>query len=510
MPNLGCGNATYDSQGPNRNTDYDRPSLASNNSASIERYDIESPWETLCKEISSVYLERFAVFDPPHVLVPGERMAPDPPKPITIDPGAVGPNSSPPAQPGQTPKADQPLQSAGPQGPFAADPGKTVHPDTDPQIGDPGRGTGVQDPKNLPAPDPQGFNPESPNRYDSPTNAESSGEVFTHDGIEPDDHSVRGGGAQIGRNGNAPPSTDPGIGRAIMQGFGPILPPDLHQSAANQGAQHDPDASQPTAAISLPAGQSLSIGDQTFALAAGGFMVAGTSIKPGDPAATIAGTPISLATGPTLVLGDKSYNLHPAATAGSKAAAPPALTVGAQIFTPDPTGFAMAGASLSPGGSAITISGTEIFLGQAGFLVIGGKTMALISTPKIIPPSLQAGNQISVTASYSFSIGAINISPGGPGVVVSGTSISFNPSGTLTYGTRTIDLNLATAVPVLTAGRRMFVPNPIGFTIAATTVPPGGLVERIGQGSEMCRYFKETLPWIRNFEKGSLGSRSYG
>ncbi|KAL9612366.1 MAG: hypothetical protein Q9167_003053 [Letrouitia subvulpina] len=61
------------------------------------------------------------------------------------------------------------------------------------------------------------------------------------------------------------------------------------------------------------------------------------------------------------------------ATAGGSAAV---YTVGNEIFTPAPTGFAIDGTSLYPGGPAITVSGTVVSLGTDG-LRIGSSTVIL-------------------------------------------------------------------------------------------------------------------------------------
>jgi len=196
-------------------------------------------WETLCTGISSLYLDHFAIFDPPHVLTPAQSMVPippDPPTPSPVDPPPSDPKESPPAQPGNTPKAGQPLQTGVPGGPLAGDPpvtaanpGTAAGPNKESQDGDPGKGTSAEDPKNTIALNPQGLNPASPNQpNESAGHPRPSGGASNGDDTDPGKHSNPGDAVQASNGGSAVAPVQPNIGGFIMQGFGPNSPPDTN------------------------------------------------------------------------------------------------------------------------------------------------------------------------------------------------------------------------------------------------------------------------------------------
>ncbi len=438
-------------------------------------------WETLCTGISSLYLDHFAIFDPPHVLTPAQSMVPippDPPTPSPVDPPPSDPKESPPAQPGNTPKAGQPLQTGVPGGPLAGDPpvtaanpGTAAGPNKESQDGDPGKGTSAEDPKNTIALNPQGLNPASPNQpNESAGHPRPSGGASNGDDTDPGKHSNPGDAVQASNGGSAVAPVQPNIGGFIMQGFGPNSPPDTKSPAANDGAQGNPNAGQSGGDAIIP--PALTIGGQAFTPNPIGFAVGGTTISAGRPAATIAGTKISLAPSGILIIGDQTYNILPTLTAST-----PPLTVGGVIFTPNPTGFPIASSTISPGGPSITISGTAISLDHSGILFIGDKATTLEPPLQTATPLLQAGSQIFAANPQGFTIAGTSIAPGGPAAVVSGTSISLNPSGTLTLGSRTLNLSpvpaTATAISALNVGMQTFTPNPTGFIVDGKTVEPG-------------------------------------
>ena len=161
---------------------------------------------------------------------------------------------------------------------------------------------------------------------------------------------------------------------------------------------------------------------------------------------------------------------HPDAAPLPNAAQP--LTVGDQTFAPDPSGFQIAGTSIRPGANAITISGTPISLAPSGTLIVGDKTFAA-ANPN---PLLSVSDQTFTANPGGFSIGNSRIVPGAPALTVAGTPISLGSSGVLAMGSRTVGIPLTTGAfyPVLTAGSQNFTANPTGFSIAGTSIWPGG------------------------------------
>ena len=110
------------------------------------------------------------------------------------------------------------------------------------------------------------------------------------------------------------------------------------------------------------------------------------------------------------------------------------FTVGGQAFTASPGGFPLAGTSLLPGGSPLTISGTVVLLGQ-GALRIGSTTMLLSPDSSEV---FTVGDQAFTAAPTEFSIGGTSLFPGGQTVTVSGTPVFLDGSSHLKIGSTTV------------------------------------------------------------------------
>ena len=131
------------------------------------------------------------------------------------------------------------------------------------------------------------------------------------------------------------------------------------------------------------------------------FIVAGHTLSVGGPAATISGTPISLAAG-GLVVGTAIVPIS---------RAPQVLTLNGQIITANSASdYVYAGQTLVPGGAPITLSGTLVSLGAAGTNVIVG------------------------TSTESVGLGGLIISGfGGTGGQGPATTKVVSPSSNITY-----------------------------------------------------------------------------
>ena len=250
------------------------------------------------------------------------------------------------------------------------------------------------------------------------------------------------------------------------------------------------------------------------------YVLDGRTLVPGAAAITVSGTPISVPTegnaviiggstiaipntaGPVLpeitlgnrvitansasqfLLGDQTLVPGaPAITITSPANAiaafrlsPKALTVGSEVFTPNPTAFSIDGTTISAGGPGMTVDGTPIRLGPSGILNIGGSTMSL-PVNEVSPTAFTIGAQVFTPNPTAFTIYGTTISAGGPGETVEGTVVRLGPSGLLEIGSSTISLGMDAASPTPTAytiGNQVFTPNPTGFPIDGTTISAGG------------------------------------
>ena len=178
----------------------------------------------------------------------------------------------------------------------------------------------------------------------------------------------------------------------------------------------------------------LTVAGQTITAAPTGFAIGGQSVLPGGSAITYAGSVFSLATGGSaLVVNGESSPLPPPST--------PILTVAGQTITAAPTGFEVDGQSVLPGGPAITYAGSVFSLAPSGnALIVNGRTTPLPSVPISI---FTLGSQTFTAAPTGFAIGGQSVLPGGSAVLMHGTLISLDLSSELVIGAETVPLGSA-------------------------------------------------------------------
>ena len=182
----------------------------------------------------------------------------------------------------------------------------------------------------------------------------------------------------------------------------------------------------------------LTVAGQTLTPAPAGFAIGGQSVLPGGSAVTVDGSTFSIASeGNALIVNGKTSPLPPPPP-------PPTaiLTLAGQTITPAPTGFAIGGQSVLPGGPAVTVDGSTFSLASASgsnALIVNGKITPLPWTPLSV---FTVGSQIFTAAPGGFEIGTQSVSPGAPAVTVDGTLISLD-SSQLIIGTSTVPLGSA-------------------------------------------------------------------
>ena len=219
-----------------------------------------------------------------------------------------------------------------------------------------------------------------------------------------------------------------------------------------------------TQTVALQQPNVYTVAGQTFTAAPSAVVVDGTSLLPGGAGITVSGTPISLEPSGTLLIGSSAIALP--------TALPNVYTVGGQIVTAAPSAVVVDGTTLVPGGAGITVSGTPISLEPSGTLLIGSSAIAL---PTALPNVYTVGGQIVTAAPSAVVVDGTTLLPGGPGITVSRTLISLEPSGTLLIGSSAIGLE-PTVKPFEGAQGRMQVPR------------LGALVGVLGIGF-LCIYF---------------------
>ena len=157
------------------------------------------------------------------------------------------------------------------------------------------------------------------------------------------------------------------------------------------------------------------------------------------------------------------------------------LTIGAQTFNANPTGFIVNNAAISPGGAAHIIDGTTISLDKSGLLAVGSSTVSL-ENPSTTHVLVVTGQTFTPNPS-NFSIAGTIISAGGSAITVDGTAVSLDESGALAIGSTTISLTNPTLTPSATeafnVAGQTFTPNPFVFPIDGSTISVDGPVAKI-------------------------------
>ena len=188
--------------------------------------------------------------------------------------------------------------------------------------------------------------------------------------------------------------------------------------------------------------EAFTVAGQTFTPNPFAFPIDGATISVHGPAVTIGGTVISLGQNGALEIGSSTISLLiPTDIHLGKA-----YTVAGQRFTPNPSAFSIAGTTVSAGGPAVTVAGTVVSLSQSGVLAIGSSIISL-PTQSYTPREVYtiAGQTLTPDPS-TFIIAGTTVSVGGPAATIDGTIISLQPSGILLIGSRTIPL-LTTPAP---------------------------------------------------------------
>lgn len=192
-------------------------------------------------------------------------------------------------------------------------------------------------------------------------------------------------------------------------------------------------------------GSPLIIDGETVRKNPGGDIVIGSSTITQGSQVTIAGHTLSAGFS-NLFFDGKTYAMPisagPVIESSTVTSPPPqstslsrfVFTIGDQVFTAQPTGFALAGTSVALNGPGVAISGTVVSLGTAG-LVIGSKTMAL---PSVVVEATGPGDAIMSTFGSTGATGAggVHILTPTPTPTGSGGNVTaFVPDSQAGFGT---------------------------------------------------------------------------
>ncbi|KAL9078638.1 MAG: hypothetical protein Q9157_002437 [Trypethelium eluteriae] len=262
---------------------------------------------------------------------------------------------------------------------------------------------------------------------------------------------------------NAGSQQPPNAGSQQPPNAGSQQPP----NAGSQGAPAPNEAPNeaPVAASAIPAVQLTPVSPADPSTPAA-VVIGGSTIREGDPAATIAGTPVSVANGgviigpstvalpqpgspevatngaapiasvggqPISVVPDPASDGQAKGKAGPGQNAVPPVVIGGQAYSAPPPGqpLAIGSVTLQPGGAPATISGQVVSLGSSN-LVVGKSTAALMPPDVAASPAatFAVGNsEVVASTGQPLIVGGSTLSAGGSPATVSGHVISVAPSG---------------------------------------------------------------------------------
>lgn len=187
------------------------------------------------------------------------------------------------------------------------------------------------------------------------------------------------------------------------------------------------------------------------------YIIHGETLVPGASAITFDGTPISLAPHATqVVVGSSTIGLLRANEASLST-----LTVNGQIITANGADqYIVAGQTITPGASAVTISGTPISI-----------------PPESLPTFTIDGHIITANSADKYVFDGQTITPGAPAVTISGTPISIpadlQPTrplqGIITAGSKAYPYSLDSAGDIVLASKTL-VPGGSPITVGGETI----------------------------------------
>ncbi|KAK6005413.1 hypothetical protein QM012_007055 [Aureobasidium pullulans] len=230
----------------------------------------------------------------------------------------------------------------------------------------------------------------------------------------------------------------------------------------------------------------------------GGYFVSSQILSPGGSEIEVSGTTYSLATsGNTVFVNGKPTAIPIAASAVPLTGASSLVNA---VDTPMPVafgsvtaapfisgGYVLASQVLSPGSTAIELSGTTYSLAASGNTVfIDGKPTDFQNVAAAV--SLTIGSQTFTAVAASITplvIASQTLTPGGPTITVSGTTYSLPPFVTdgIVVNGQTKSLAQTSGIAVLSANPEQlsFTPLESGVMIASQTLYPGEAITVNGE-----------------------------
>lgn len=227
----------------------------------------------------------------------------------------------------------------------------------------------------------------------------------------------------------------------------------------------------------------------------GGYIVSSQVLSPGGTVIEVSGTTYSLAaSGNTVFVNGAPTAIQTAALIGPTSIAnrvdsPSPVVLGSVTATPFIAGgYILATQILSPGGTAIEVSGTTYSLATSGNTVfIDGRPTEYQSAAVAVAPltvGLQTLNAVAASVT-PLVIASQTLIPGGSAITVSGTTYSLPLSGTnsIVVNGQTTSLVQTSGIAVLSGNSQQlsFTPLSSGIVVASQTLYPGEAITVNGE-----------------------------
>ena len=148
-------------------------------------------------------------------------------------------------------------------------------------------------------------------------------------------------------------------------------------------------------------------------------------------------------------------------------------TIAGHVITAAPTAVVIVDTTMNPGDAGVTLGGTLIGLNKAGQLLLGSKTISLPSgLPEIITTAI--ASQAITADPTAVAVADTTLRPGVSAITVDGTPVALDPAGHLLVGSKTILLKTASAQPLVTTiAGQVITAAANAVTIVGTTLEPG-------------------------------------
>ena len=218
-----------------------------------------------------------------------------------------------------------------------------------------------------------------------------------------------------------------------------------------------------------PAPTTMQIAGHSVAVNPSGINVDGSQIQPGDFPVSVSGGE-AIIQGNSIVIGSQIAHL-------GLPPLPPITSINGHVVKALPSDVLVDNNLLTPGGVPLTISGTAVSLDGSGHLYFGGIGYQIPAATSAIGSKLSNG-AVVVPIPGGVSLLGTSLTAGGPGITLSGASVSLDASNNLIFdGTAhiipTMDGYSWSPGQITTVNGQTLTELPNGVCISGTTIAPG-------------------------------------